>query len=91
MLMERTWCQERRVGCERIVLGLGPQRQESGYGEGVPVERRGGARFRAGKAEECTWRIRGARREELAARVGAGFIAGESEECLGRGRGARRE
>ena len=63
----RRGCQERRVGCERRVFGLGPQRQESGSGEGVPVERRAGSRFRAGKAKECTWRRRGARREELAA------------------------
>ena len=63
---------ERTVGCERRVLDLGPQRQESGYGEGVPVEKRVGARFRAVNAEERTWRRRGARREELAATVGCG-------------------
>ena len=90
--METTWCQERRVGCERRVLGLGPQRQESGYGEGVPLERTLGARFRTGKAEECTWRRWGASREKSWLRqLGARFIARDAEECLRRGWGARRE
>ena len=88
--MERTGGQERRVGCERRVLDLGRQRQESGYREGVPVERRVGARFRAGKAEECIWRRPGARREELAPTVGC-RVHSRAEECLWRGRGARRE